>query len=85
MKHYFFRIMIVLLSMSGYLMAQEPLNIGTDDWPPYEMRIDGKISGYATEIIINTLKSNFVNQFSNELKKFKGSPAFQDIHKRYFQ
>jgi len=54
--HYLSGIFFIILSISGNLMAQESLNIGTDDWPPYEMKVDGKISGYATEIIQGTLK-----------------------------
>jgi len=52
----FSSIFFILFSLSGNLLAQEVLNIGCDDWPPYEMKINGELTGYATEIIQGTLK-----------------------------
>ena len=59
--HLFSGIIFILFSLSGNLFAQEILNIGTDDWPPYEMKIDGKITGYATEVIQSTLKQMYID------------------------
>ena len=37
-------------------VAQDkPLQIGTDDWAPYEYAVDGKVTGLATEILTSVL------------------------------
>ena len=42
-------LLISLTSLTAF--AQQSLKIGTDDWPPYEFKQNGKITGYCTEIV----------------------------------
>ncbi len=45
-------IALLLISLSSLTtFAQQSLKVGTDDWPPYEFKQDGKITGYCTAIV----------------------------------
>ena len=58
MKSVMFAFTFYILSI-GFIYAQE-ISVVTEDWPPYNYKLNGKISGFGTEIVQAMLENTHI-------------------------